>query len=257
MRKHSRGVDEPNERLDIINTTHPARQCELDDCSVVHYAKGRCGRHYAAERRAKARAAAPPKLARMCTVNECDRKHASNGFCKVHWKRFAKHGTTDLVNPAKRRPAEFDADSDRFRCSVCGEVRSASDFHRNRSTWNGLSQWCKPCQKVDYRANRDRNLRTARSIRLSRYGMTADEYDVLLERQAGVCAICKSPPEGSKRLAIDHDHSCCPGTARSCGKCVRALLCTRCNPMLGYAKDDTARLLAAVDYLQSWARDNK
>ena len=38
------------------------------------------------------------------------------------------------------------------------------------------------------------------------YGLTAEQYDALLARQGGRCAICRARPK-SKRLAVDHDHA--------------------------------------------------
>ncbi len=69
-----------------------------------------------------------------------------------------------------------------------------------------------------------------------RYKMTVEEYDEILESQGGVCAICKKPPEFI-RLAVDHDQKCCPGR-RSCGKCVRGIVCQRCNAVLGYIESN-------------------
>ena len=37
-----------------------------------------------------------------------------------------------------------------------------------------------------------------------RYGMSRADYDALLERQGGVCAICGRPPK--KKLCVDQRH---------------------------------------------------
>lgn len=54
-------------------------------------------------------------------------------------------------------------------------------------------------------------------------------------------------------LTVDHDHSCCPG-ATSCGRCVRGLICMRCNATLGMLNDDLATAEAVVEYLQRHGR---
>ena len=37
---------------------------------------------------------------------------------------------------------------------------------------------------------------------------------------------------------------------RSCGKCIRGLLCKSCNHALGYMKDNPDVLRAAADYVE-------
>lgn len=70
-----------------------------------------------------------------------------------------------------------------------------------------------------------------RSHRLPR-----DTYLLLVRQQGGGCAICGEAawrhPIGPVPLLIDHDHVCCAGR-RSCGHCVRGLLCSGCNGSLG------------------------
>lgn len=92
--------------------------------------------------------------------------------------------------------------------------------------------------------------------RLSRYKITPEQFSDMLERQGGVCAICKQPEKVMSRwgttysLAIDHDHACCPQEAKCCGKCVRGLLCSACNNGLHRFRDDPTRLRAAANYLE-------
>lgn len=66
-----------------------------------------------------------------------------------------------------------------------------------------------------------------------RYNLTAEAYDALLAAQGGVCAICGQCETATRLgrvlpLSVDHDHACCP-SSRSCGRCVRGLLCRSCN----------------------------
>jgi len=83
-----------------------------------------------------------------------------------------------------------------------------------------------------------------RSFELKRYGITVAEYDALLEKQGGVCAICRK--HSKRRLCVDHCHR--TGT-------VRGLLCHRCNLGLGYLKEDQASLVATLAYLGALPRD--
>lgn len=83
-----------------------------------------------------------------------------------------------------------------------------------------------------------------RRARERQYGITHDEFLQMLEAQGGVCAICGNGNDGPRQLSIDHDHET---------GAIRALLCDRCNPMLGYARDNVAVLQAAIAYLEHYA----
>lgn len=72
------------------------------------------------------------------------------------------------------------------------------------------------------------------------FGITIDEYNDILEKQGGTCAICKSPPT-NKKLAVDHCHE----TGR-----VRGLLCQGCNLGIGNLKESEDNLKSAILYLR-------
>jgi len=87
---------------------------------------------------------------------------------------------------------------------------------------------------------------------VKRYGITVEQFDALLEMQDSKCAICKGKFwDEVSSPHIDHDHTCCPQQQKSCGKCIRGLLCRGCNQLLGVAKDDIEVLKAAIKYLRS------
>jgi hypothetical protein len=86
---------------------------------------------------------------------------------------------------------------------------------------------------------------------LRKYNLSAEDYRLLIEIQNGLCGICGNEP-GERGWQIDHDHSCCEGE-KSCGECVRGLLCFNCNIGIGYLKENIAILQNAIHYLKKKA----
>ena len=80
------------------------------------------------------------------------------------------------------------------------------------------------------------------------YGIGFKDYAALLEKQNGLCAICKKAETSLhnrtgkvKALAVDHDHVS--------GK-IRGLLCNKCNRAIGMFGDSTVLMKSAVKYLE-------
>jgi hypothetical protein len=76
-----------------------------------------------------------------------------------------------------------------------------------------------------------------------RYGLSLGEYHEKVSKQGGRCAICR---QEAKPLVVDHDHAT--------GK-IRALLCHKCNRLLGVVNDDPAWLRAALEYHSFYRED--
>ena len=75
---------------------------------------------------------------------------------------------------------------------------------------------------------------------LRRYGITVEQYQDILQKQDGICAICKNPPN-KNALAVDHCHIT--------GK-IRGLLCPSCNSGIGKLRDSPEMLRKAIEYLE-------
>jgi hypothetical protein len=107
---------------------------------------------------------------------------------------------------------------------------------------------CRPFKKAETDMNRN-------SYLFYRYGLRIEDYDELLLRQNGKCAICLHTPRErleeentrggnvpieERLLAVDHDHL--TGNARG-------LLCWSCNTGLGHFKDNIESMGLAISYL--------
>jgi len=85
--------------------------------------------------------------------------------------------------------------------------------------------------------NSDKNRRLKQ-----KFGITLEQYEEILSKQNGLCAICSSTEKTGKRLAVDHCHKT--------GK-VRGILCMKCNTSLGKINDDISILEKMIFYLKS------
>lgn len=74
--------------------------------------------------------------------------------------------------------------------------------------------------------------------RLSRFGITQEQFNEILAEQSNRCAICET--DKPTKWHLDHDHK----TGRT-----RGILCHRCNVTLGFVEDDIYLLYAMVEYL--------
>jgi hypothetical protein len=144
-------------------------------------------------------------------------------------------------------------------CTECGEFKVWEEFHKYSRGFHGRRGQCKTCLN-DKNQGRSREARREylwKYMLMRNFRMTPQDYFRMLFEQGGRCAMCRTeeskihPRSGEvQRLSVDHDRHCCPGT-RSCGRCVRGLLCDLCNRQLGPLEsrfgDQLPKVLA--DYL--------
>lgn len=139
-----------------------------------------------------------------------------------------------------------------IRMALCHPTKPIHGQGRCKNCYDRLLKTVNPDYAAKQAANRDqwhertkhnptRKLRAkarAHLYYLARtYGMSLESYRQFIAAHS-TCDICRQ----SKTLVIDHDHTT--------GK-IRGALCHHCNILLGNAKDDTAILQAAIQYLKT------
>jgi hypothetical protein len=137
-------------------------------------------------------------------------------------------------------------------CSKCKVEKPVEEFYLRTRGINGRTfreSACKDCCRnavknttnIELKSERERRYRLKKDFNIS-----IEQYDNMLFKQNGRCAICKNKEtvldqKGRvRRLAVDHDSE----TEK-----VRGLLCYNCNILLGKAKDSIDILNSAITYL--------
>ena len=136
------------------------------------------------------------------------------------------------------------------RCTKCRVSKPLTSFYTRKDRPCGYTSECRACLQKRARdaggiTKEERMVHHRRHNLWKAFRLTIDEYDVLFQKQGGVCAICGRPETvanqyGVMRLAVDHDHN----TDK-----VRGLLCTKCNRGLGLFEDNVISLSKAIQYV--------
>lgn len=162
------------------------------------------------------------------------------------------------------------------KCCKCKNIKSLSDFYKDKNKKDGYRYNCKTCSsrnrehkklydleyrrknkekiKEYYKKHYNKKIKPTREkktkeqnrenwLRL-KYNLTKEQYQELIKNQNNKCAICKiSQSELSYPLFIDHEHK----TDK-----VRGLLCRTCNTGLGSMQDNIEILQNAIEYLKKY-----
>jgi len=127
-------------------------------------------------------------------------------------------------------------------CSRCKETKSIESFSKDKYHTSGYKSACKACASIDHKSWRTENLDAIREQDkinqvAKKYKISKDEAKQYCDNRVGECTICKN----KLFRVVDHCHT--TGD-------IRGFICSPCNSMLGYAKDNITTLQNAIQYLK-------
>lgn len=193
--------------------------CLVEWCEKPCTQKGHCAWHLAQLKLGIEFSVEPQSGYRICEIDQCQRRSNKKAICGIHQKQLDEEGRTWRIgDPYKGLPKPIDIRREYRKCAIDTCEGGATPF----------GDLCPKCRG-----------------RAAGYRMSPERFVQILNGAS--CQACGS----TKKLCIDHDHSCCPESAKSCGRCFRGVLCNSCNAGLGIMEDSVERLLGLVDYLNA------
>lgn len=168
-----------------------------------------------------------------CKVKSCSRKIYRKRYCRTHYRRWKNYGDVYIDIPIKVHGSNLSLPIQRKvlqskpgyqYCQQCKKYKKAKEFPEARQCM------CKLCE-------RNIGLKKVHSI-------GNKEYNKLLKKQKGRCALCETKEPGGRYsfFCIDHNHKT--------GE-IRGLLCWICNAsVIGNIEKRKIPIARLVKYLK-------
>jgi hypothetical protein len=179
------------------------------------------------------------------------------GTCKACNRQQARESLDRLANDVRAKDKWETNDPNTKFCAKCKKELALEAFGdtsatKNHQTVKGKRSYCHKCDTdISIESKASKRIQTGEIkfdhtrrmyAMFSDYGLTELEYQRIMNRQKGCCAICSTDfSELPKRAHVDHCHK---------KNIVRGLLCQQCNMMLGTARDNINILLSSATYLE-------
>ena len=130
------------------------------------------------------------------------------------------------------------------QCSRCKQIKPQTSFSKDRHHMSGYKSACKECASLDFQEWKKKDPEKVKRIYRKAsykktYGLSDIEAQALVDNRIGICGICGN----TKPLVVDHCHAT---------NIVRGLICSHCNSMLGYSRDNIKNLQNAITYLEAF-----
>lgn len=174
-----------------------------------------------------------------CIIENCSNtKMRTKTLCNTHYFRIRRYNSPKLPQTKREKLIT----EEKSYCGKCKEIKSLSEFYKNKSHPLGISHYCITCSK---QSQQEKYKKYGRSKILrnneyqKKYNITTEKYEEMLKNQNFCCAICNKKPN-KKLLCVDHNHST---------NNVRGLLCDKCNRGIGLLQDNVNVLANAIKYL--------
>ena len=170
-----------------------------------------------------------------CKEENCGGVVHAKGLCQPHYRQNARRERGLKPPGPKRDPSK---PYSKFRPPKLREL--STHCGRGHKYTETNTRPCKVCT----------NLRASKYRLIEKYGLTPERLKQMLVAQDYGCAICpeKFDLDAKYPFDVDHDHNCCSGE-KTCGDCIRGILCRSCNRGLGAFKDNMKYLQSAIEYL--------
>lgn len=133
-------------------------------------------------------------------------------------------------------------------CKICNIWKEWVEFPGKRERQDGRVVQCSQCRRKDFKTKFGTDIEFTKQARLSTrrahlkkaYGITPEDFDMMVSQRDGKCDICLKIPK--TKLCVDHCHT----TLK-----IRGLLCRGCNIAIGLLLDCPESMNRAMEYINA------